>query len=95
MAAAKRLMSQKITTEDGESRLYDVGVGSLVVGRTEECDLTLADPMVSGRHAPLTVLPEGVGLRDLGSSHGTFVDGKQIQGVTPLVGGEELSRCGS
>lgn len=53
--------------------------GTFVVGRSPDCDLVLADPSVSRRHARL--LPRGGELlvEDLGSSGGTFVNGQRVE----------------
>ena len=50
----------------------------VAVGRLPECDITLADPNVSRRHAE--VRPFGVGflVADLGSTNGTRVNGTRI-----------------
>src|SRR6478609_4776958 len=49
----------------------------LVIGR-RDADLLLDDPEVSGRHAAVRPVGTGIGLRDLGSTNGTFVDGRRI-----------------
>jgi hypothetical protein len=51
----------------------------LTLGRAPECELVFADDTVSRRHA-LLVLREGRWfLKDLGSSNGTLVNGRQIR----------------
>jgi len=52
--------------------------GHTLVGSAETCDLRLADPTVSRRHAELDVGEESVGVRDLDSSNGTFLDGARV-----------------
>jgi sigma-54 dependent transcriptional regulator, acetoin dehydrogenase operon transcriptional activator AcoR len=47
-------------------------------------ELALADALVSGRHALLRVVGEGVELEDLGSKNGTFLPGERITGRRPL-----------
>jgi hypothetical protein len=49
-----------------------------VLGRSRACDLVLTDDSVSRRHA--TVVREGdrIILTDLGSTNGTFVNGRMI-----------------
>jgi hypothetical protein len=50
----------------------------LVLGRGSDCTVVLADITVSRRHAEL-VLRDGCWiLRDLGSSNGTWVNGRQV-----------------
>jgi adenylate cyclase len=62
-----------------ENERYALSPGrTYVVGRAVTSDLSLYDPTISRRHAELTALADGVRVRDLGSSNGTFVNGKRI-----------------
>src|SRR6516162_8143916 len=47
----------------------------ILIGRTPECDLMLAHPMVSRRHAELERTPQGLCLTDLGSTNGIAIGG--------------------
>jgi predicted component of type VI protein secretion system len=47
------------------------------IGRDPACELRLADPHVSTRHAVLELGPDGVTLRDLGGTNGLRVDGRR------------------
>jgi pSer/pThr/pTyr-binding forkhead associated (FHA) protein len=63
-----------------------------VIGRSRECDVVLADPNVSRRHAE--VRPDGHGrwqVRDLGSTNGVKVNGRRIDGSAPLETGDRLA----
>ncbi|WP_373462312.1 FtsK/SpoIIIE domain-containing protein [Arthrobacter agilis] len=51
--------------------------GSYTIGRAG-CDIVIADPGLSRRHALLTVTVETVLLEDLDSVNGTFLDGRRI-----------------
>lgn len=64
--------------------------GRMVVGRDEECDITLAAGEVSRRHAAVEVTASGVRVEDLDSSNGTFVNGERI-GKKVLEQGDEVS----
>ncbi|MCU0648828.1 MAG: FHA domain-containing protein, partial [Gemmatimonadaceae bacterium] len=78
-------------------RRVSVPVGMpVVIGREAACDLPVADPEVSRRHAELSADADGLRVRDLGSRNGTFVNGVQVSdarlmaGDTLAVGGVEL-----
>lgn len=74
--------------EQGKAVLVDAD--SFVVGRDEACELTLDDARLSRRHAVLEPEPDGsVKLRDLGSSNGTYVNGKRVES-TVLKGNEQI-----
>jgi ABC-2 type transport system ATP-binding protein len=62
----------------------------VVVGRDPNCDLVLADDQVSRRH--LRVKPEGTGatVEDLGSTNGTYVDGRLTAGTHALQPGARI-----
>ena len=49
------------------------------VGRKVDKDLVIADPRVSRDHAQIILEEDGFFLVDLGSKHGTFVNGERIQ----------------
>jgi adenylate cyclase len=51
---------------------------SLVVGRGVGSDIAIYDPTISRRHAELTAGPEGVEVKDLGSSNGTCINGSRV-----------------
>ena len=50
----------------------------LLVGRAPTCDIPIIDPTISRRHAELRCGDDGVEVRDLGSSNGTFVNGARV-----------------
>jgi pSer/pThr/pTyr-binding forkhead associated (FHA) protein len=59
----------------GDGSIGTDGVWTLVLGRREECDVTIPfDVLVSRQHALLKVMPDGdIWLTDLGSLNGTFL----------------------
>jgi predicted component of type VI protein secretion system len=62
------------------------GSDRLLVGRHPACDVVVADPSVSRRHAQLT-LRDGVWvLQDLASTNGTTVNGERVGRVTLHTG---------
>ncbi len=57
----------------------DISTGqTIVVGRAVTTDLPVYDPTVSRRHAELVHTAQGLTVRDLGSSNGTFVNGIRV-----------------
>ncbi len=50
-----------------------------VVGRSNECDITLAAAHLSRRHAQLQVKNGLLYVKDLGSSNGTYVNGERVK----------------
>lgn len=54
------------------------------IGRVAGCDFILPDPAVSKEHARLEVRSDGVLLEDLGSTNGTWVNGRRL-GRAPVV----------
>jgi hypothetical protein len=71
--------------------------GEFAVGRSATCQLSLDDPLVSRRHAVLTVSSEGVRIEDLKSRNGVLVNGRRIDTIVDLhpgdrilIGGQEM-----
>lgn len=58
---------------------------SLLFGRHPDCDVFIDSPLVSREHARLTVDPAGSRLEDLGSTNGTFINGKCLKGSQTLA----------
>jgi predicted component of type VI protein secretion system len=76
----------------------ELSEGQFAVGRNATCQLSLDDPLVSRRHALLTVTDEGVTIEDLESRNGVLVNGKRIDsrvdlqvGDRILIGAQELT----
>lgn len=68
----------------------------LVIGRAAACELQLEQPSVSRVHAEIDAGHDGdAWLADLGSSYGTFVDGRRLEGPVALAPGMriELGDC--
>lgn len=61
---------------DGER--IPLGDQTAVIGRVDECTVTLDDPKVSRRHAEIRPAGDGYRLIDLGSTNGTEVNGRPV-----------------
>jgi S1-C subfamily serine protease/pSer/pThr/pTyr-binding forkhead associated (FHA) protein len=80
-------MTLRLRTPAGATFAID---RALVIGRLPECDVVLADGLVSGRHFELTTTADGATLVDLQSSNGTFINGQRVTMPTALRGGESI-----
>ncbi|MFT3694725.1 MAG: sigma 54-interacting transcriptional regulator [Kofleriaceae bacterium] len=82
------------------------GAGTITIGRSQQCDITVDSGSVSRHHANFVLGPD-VEIEDVGSSNGTYVDGARLPantrvrlgiGIPFLVGGVTLmvqTRAGS
>jgi pSer/pThr/pTyr-binding forkhead associated (FHA) protein len=72
-------MARIVLTHDGQTlREADLPRGRHTIGRRPDNQLVLEDRTVSAAHAALIVDAEGVELQDLGSTNGTYVNGKRV-----------------
>ena len=75
---------------------YPLEGGRLVIGRSRECDIRLADPNVSRKHAEIRREGPNFYVVDLDSTNGTEVNGRRARrarladGDTILLGSTEL-----
>ena len=60
------------------SKSYDLKEGDTIVGRSENADIRINMPDVSGRHAVISVVGGKVTVRDNDSSNKTYVGGREI-----------------
>ncbi|MCC8117012.1 MAG: FHA domain-containing protein, partial [Planctomycetes bacterium] len=77
-----------IQTPNGEKVVPLVEGQPLFVGRTSECDLSLPSPAVSRRHAVFLTRHGHVGLKDLDSANGTYLNGRKITKPIRLKDGD-------
>jgi len=64
--------------------------GDLVIGRGTQAGLKINDDQASRLHTRITVYPFGLSVQDLGSTNGTFVNGRRIPGVERLASGDRI-----
>ena len=62
--------------------------GSCVLGSGPSCDIVITEPTVSRTHIELSLVPEGVAVRDLGSRNGTFYQGQRVEKMVLGLGGQ-------
>jgi DNA-binding winged helix-turn-helix (wHTH) protein len=71
-------------------RRIPLGEGEHDIGRAEEAAVIIDSPLVSRRHAKVTVTAGRVLVEDLHSKNGTFVGGRRISAPTELRQGDEI-----
>jgi len=62
----------------------------LVMGRSVEADVVLDDPYASEFHLRLVAQESGLMLHDLGSTNGTYVNGRRVTAPTPMRKGDTI-----
>ncbi len=62
----------------------------LVMGRSAEADVVLDDPYASEFHLRLVAQESGLMLHDLGSTNGTYVNGRRVTAPTPMRKGDTI-----
>ena len=73
-----------------DGRRLVVGPAGVTLGRSRQCDVVLNDPNVSREHAE--VRPRGGSwvLRDLGSTNGSRLNGRAVEGSEVVKPGDEI-----
>ena len=85
-AAAPRMILKGPT---GDVTEFPLGENN-ILGRSTTASVRLADREVSRKHSQVDKEGDDYVLRDLGSSNGTFLNGKRIFGPTRLKDGDEV-----
>jgi pSer/pThr/pTyr-binding forkhead associated (FHA) protein len=89
-----RFVPKLIVTDADRTWLIDLRPGeSLTIGRALDCDLPIASPRASRRHAEVVARGDGHAVRDLGSTNGTSLNGAPLEGER-LLGDLDLLEVG-
>jgi DNA-binding NtrC family response regulator len=84
--AVARTWTCAVLSGPDAGRSVSIGTRPVVLGADSACDLVLSDPTVSRRHAEIQVSPEGIVIRDLDSTNGTFYQSSRIREVVLRAG---------
>jgi hypothetical protein len=85
-AAKNRL----VTIGSSPPREYSLDKPTVAIGSHPKNDVVIDDTTVSRRHASITRKGTGFELADLGSTNGTYVNGKQVREAVTLKSGDEI-----
>ena len=76
--------------EPNQGRSFDLDAIT-TLGRDVNNAIVIEDPFASSEHAVLTYRGRGWYVEDLGSTNGTFVNGRAVAAVAPLGFGDEIA----
>jgi hypothetical protein len=77
--------------ERGGRRVVSLEADRITVGRSPSNTIPItSDPSISRTHAVIERLPTGWCVRDMGSSNGTFVNGKRVWNERPLRAEDDI-----
>ena len=89
-------LERKVATLSWDGRRHEIEKRRVVIGRSKDCDIQVADPNVSRRHAEVRQEGAAHWVVDLDSTNGTEVNGRRLKraklrpGDTITVGSTEL-----
>ncbi len=87
---AKPATSLRVIRSDTEAG-QEFSVDDVVVlGRSEQADIVIDDPYASEFHMRFVSDESGLVLHDLGSTNGTYVNGRRVSSPQPLVKGDAV-----
>ncbi|MFP3881631.1 MAG: FHA domain-containing protein [Actinomycetota bacterium] len=78
-----------VRSESQQGQEFEVG-DVVVMGRSNETDVVLDDPYASDFHLRLVSQESGMMLHDLGSTNGTYVNGRRVSAPTELKRGDTI-----
>jgi pSer/pThr/pTyr-binding forkhead associated (FHA) protein len=78
-----------VRSETQQGREFEVS-DVMVMGRSSETDVVIDDPYASDFHLRLVSQENGMMLHDLGSTNGTYVNGRRASAPTELKRGDTI-----
>lgn len=88
---ATRLLGDRLVQGDAPVRELTLDRSTLVLGRHPNCDVVLSSPSVSRQHARVLRRAGTMRVEDLGSTNGTFVNGRRIASPAEIVAGDVVA----
>jgi len=75
---------------EGETTRVKLRGGGHTIGRSEDADVTIDDPYASEFHARVGYQDGTVVVNDLGSTNGTYVNGRRVTAPVPVGKGDTV-----
>lgn len=79
-----------VVRSEGQAGLDFTVTDATVLGRSDEADIVLDDPYASEFHLRLVASEGGLTLHDLGSTNGTYLNGRRVTAPTELRRGDAV-----
>jgi hypothetical protein len=91
-SGSSRRVSNRVTVmrSDSQAGLSFLVTGATVLGRSDQADVVLEDPYASEFHLRLVAQDGTLTVADMGSTNGTYVNGRRITTPTVLRRGDAL-----
>ncbi len=67
-----------VLTGPNSGQIFSLTKSETILGRDENADIVIPAPIVSRRHARITLRDNRYWIEDLGSANGTFINGNQV-----------------
>jgi hypothetical protein len=87
---AKSAAGDRLVSLGSPAREYSLDKPTIAIGSHPKNDVVADDTTVSRRHATITRKADGFELADLGSTNGTFVNGRRLTEPVVLKPGDEI-----
>src|SRR4051812_45111648 len=68
-----------VKAPSGLEQAYPMQKVALTVGRSDQCDISVKDSSMSGRHAEIKKTDGEIKIRALGSANGIYLNGEKIE----------------
>lgn len=82
------IMRMDVELEGALQGQYDITPQPVVIGRTQEADIRLDNPLISRRHVRIYIKGGKAIVEDLKSNNGTFINGQKIEKAEASIGDE-------
>src|SRR3954464_10340797 len=63
----------------GVEKAYPMRAISGTIGRSDQCDISVKDSSMSGRHAEITKINGEIRVKDMGSANGIWLNGERVE----------------
>lgn len=72
-------MAKLVVLKNGSpAESYELKTDRTIIGRSEENSFQIPEGSVSGTHCEVVLQNDEISVKDLGSTNGTFIDGKKV-----------------